>query len=178
MTMICLLIVPSIKANGKEDGSGTGITAVSYEKEYNDVYTLSVSVFGEGELYDGSAIIKEQTNKYEIKVGESKTLKIVPSKWSRLDKVILNDVNITNKVKNESITVYGETFNQNLKVYFTKVADNPITLSSLNTSGSIKTGDPARLKGLVVGLLLSVFAILLVSGKGKADGKKRGIKND
>ncbi|MCP1100861.1 hypothetical protein M2454_000069 [Aequitasia blattaphilus] len=178
ITMVCLFIVFSLTVYGKEEDVGTGITEISYEKQYNDVYILSVSVFGEGALHDGSGTIKEQVSKYEIRVDESKTLKIVPSKGYQLDQVILNDTNITDKVKDESITIYGETFNQELKVYFVKAADSPIIRASLNSDNSIKTGDAARLELFVISFLISIFTILCIVKSGKSRCDEERNQND
>ena len=151
--MTCCFCLANMNCYAQEQKDGSAGVSVSYVKEKNDTYFLYVTIFGNGSLYDGEGIIREQINKYEIEPGVKKIFTISPDKGYQLDRVLLNNVDITQKVISGKIEIVGEEFNQNLEVYFRKETTQPT--NDATRSPVVKTNDSTTIQSLVLIMLVA-----------------------
>ena len=153
--MIMALLISFVVIGGNIQSSfasGTSID-VTYTKEESDQYILSVKVVGNGKVYDGKQEIRNQVNRYKLAVDEDKVFDLKADAGNRLLKVTLDDKDITQQVKQNSIKIEGQHYNQSLIIYFEESTNQPV-----------KTGDaqPIALYSLLavgtLAILITVYA--------------------
>lgn len=147
---------------------GAASTTVSYVKEEGDKYLLSVEVIGNGSVMDGIGTIRDQISKYELEAGTPKTFQVVADEGYVLDKILLNGVDITHRLNDDYLTIFGQDYAQGLQFVFKKVA------TSGNQSGSgdrVNTGDVTKASMAGITLLLSFAVIILIRKKSKEENE-------
>ena len=151
-----------------ENSSGTSVTFTKTEVEK---YLLSVRVEGNGSIYDGKETIRGQISKYSLEVGDYKIFQIVPDTGYNLQYVMLNGIDITEKVYDGKITILGTEYEQELVFYFNEIGDsvndnqNEDPNHTNKDSSIVQTGDIARTGYLTLGLITSCAVIIIVMRK-------------
>lgn len=171
-----LFVFCCVAMAGNIHADSSGEIVVSYTKEENEAYPLSVEVQGEGSVSDGGTVIWNGHRKYLIALGESMTFTISPDQKDGIKEVILNEENVTSQLNRHSIIVEGQAKGQTLKVRFRvrQTMEGPQKANPL-------TGDPTK-AGLYVTLSVSAVGIvwwIIVKPKKKhSQIEKKGEKDE
>lgn len=131
-----------------------GDVPVTYTKEESDVYTLKVEVKGDGEVICGLDTIRNTTKEYDLPVDENITFDLKPDRDSSIKKVVLNDENITGKVKNNFLKIEGTEKEQLLSITFDEKAESGIF--------GPKTGDSAKIFPFILLIVIALMVIVII----------------
>lgn len=160
--------------------SGNNEVPVIYEVDGKEKSMLIVSVLGNGKVVDGSQIISNGTNEYELNVNEEKIFEVVPDSNSKIESIswkidksnedITNKLNIVPENGKKKIYLKGEKENSKLEIKFSSVNTDSMTENGYNQKGGSlpKTGERQNNYIWIIGLaLLGLLVILKVNHASK-----------
>lgn len=138
-------------------------TVVTYETA-GDNFNLNLIVSGKGSVSDGEEDVRNQKKNYVLASMESKKYILEPDQGSRIEKVLLNDRDITTTIENNELVVTVVDEDVTVKIYFSAYAasdSNTNNESKEVTNSNIKTGDSTPIGGYIV-MFVSVLGIGMV----------------
>lgn len=114
--LVSVVTLCTISTNAAQQGNTTlGFTPPG---EPAITYQLSVSIVGNGSIFDGTQEIIGSI-KYELSANQSKTFRVQPQQGYMLASVVFDNTNITNKVDMDgNITIQGKTYDSQLVITF------------------------------------------------------------
>lgn len=153
-----------------------GTTTVSYERRETVTYLLTVSVKGDGSIFDGEEMIRGQINEYQLKIDSFKLFRVKPDKGNELEKIVLDGKDITEELQGDLLKVNGKEANQNLEFYFSEgeVAGADNNQSTGKPGRPSKTDDNTKYQQYILGLIGSILLGAMIYKKGKERSFKKG----
>lgn len=153
-----------------------GTTTVSYECRETITYLLTVSVKGEGSVFDGEEMIRGQISEYQLKIDSFKLFRVKPDKGNELEKIMLDGKDITKELQGDVLKVEGKEANQNLEFYFSEgeVAGVDSDQNTSKPGKPSKTDDSTKYQSYILGLLGSILLGAMIYKKGQERSFKKG----
>lgn len=156
---VCIITITGLVSNvsaGVGDTAG-GTTTVTCTIDEAEAFPLSVIAQGNGYIKHKEQNIKKQTAHFMLKSDRYMVFELFPDKGEKVEKVILNNQDITKSIKDNRVKVTGAEKEQELKVIFSSSnvgnGKNPTTGDNANNSLYIILGSVSLLVLVVLALL-------------------------
>lgn len=152
-----------------------GKVPVTYTREESSQYPLNIEVAGEGEVTTGKNTLRNQKKQYTIPVDESITFHLKADNGGKINKVVLNGMDVLESISENKLVINGAEKEQSLIVEFeSKKSGVPQTGDT--TGGTNKrfpqTGDLSK-DTTRLGLLFVLIAVSLSGITYTANKKKK-----
>lgn len=193
---LLLLVFMSVPVYANTEQSTVPVT---YNVSQDSKYNLSISVSGDGSVYDGVQSIRNGTVTHNLKVGEEKVLRIVPDNksqiknisWKNKDTDLSQYYKIENIDNGKKVSLKGVSTDSELIIEFDN-EDNTTNNNNNNNNnednkdqnqddsqtkdGGIKNPKTGE-KGILVWITLFILSLIIMLILRKNDSEKSKIKN-
>ncbi|WP_250674018.1 hypothetical protein LZ906_001470 [Paraclostridium ghonii] len=181
---LLLLVFMSIPAYAN---SVQNTIPVTYNISEDSKYTLSINVSGDGTVYDGVQSIKNGIVIHNLKVGEEKTLRIIPDdkseikniSWKNKDTDLSQYYKIKNIENGKSLSLRGVSTDSELIIEFEKNNSSDDKGQNQDDSqtkdGGIKNPKTGE-KGMLGWIILFILSLIIILILRSIDSKKSKTK--
>lgn len=167
-----------------------GEVIVNYEVVEASSFQVSIAAQGNGHVKYKAQKISNSSFAAMLKTDEMMTLSINPDAGEKIESITLDDVDISNKIKDNIVTISGANKPQYLKVVFSSNNNNnnnkennndnnnnnkpsetlkPDNSNNSQNAGSPNTSDNTKILMYVILAILSAVAIIVISKKQRKD---------
>ncbi len=170
-----------------------GEVIVNYEVVEASSFQVSITAQGNGHVKYKAQKISNSSFAAMLKTDEMMTLSINPDAGEKIESITLDDVDISNKIKDNIVTISGANKPQYLKVVFSSNNNNnnnnennndnnnnnnnnkpsetlkPDNSNNSQNAGSPNTSDNTKILMYVILAILSAVAIIVISKKQRKD---------